>query len=109
VWERALEYRWELVPVVIQDPRWERTFPAIGGITVSYADPRTGRVYPVYLTAREAARLRDEHEGRWDGLMRDFRSLGIEPVAVHSHDRADMLASFLRWADLRQLWRGAVA
>ena len=109
VWERALEHRWELVPVVIQDPRWERTFPAIGGITVSYADPRTGRVYPVYLTAREAARLRDEHEGRWDGLMRDFRSLGIEPVAVHSHDPADMLASFLRWADLRQLWRGAVA
>jgi hypothetical protein len=28
---------------------------------------------------------------------------------VHTHDYGDMLASFLRWADLRQMWRGAVA
>ena len=28
-------------------------------------------------------RLRDAHESRWDGLVRDFRSLGCEPVAVH--------------------------
>ncbi len=109
VWDRALEHRWELVPVIIQDPVWERSFPGIGGITVPYADPRTCRVFPVYVTEREAARLLAEHEGRWDGLVRDFRSLGIEPVSVHAHDYADMLASFLRWADLRQMWRGAVA
>ena len=75
---------------------------------VPYADPRTGRVVPVYVSAREAERLRTEHESRWDGLMSEFRSLGIEPVVVHSHDRGDLLASFLRWADLRQMWRGAV-
>lgn len=109
VWQRALEYRWELVPVVIQDPVWEQTFPEVGGITVSYADPRRGRVFPIYVTQREAARLRAEHEARWDALERDFRSLGIEPVAVHSHDYGDLLAAFLRWADLRQMWRGAVA
>ena len=94
---------------MIQDPTWERTFPAVGGLTVSYADPLNGRVYPVYLTAREAARLRDEHERRWEGLERGFRSLGIEPVAAHTHDYAEMLASFLRWADLRQMWRGSLA
>jgi len=109
VWQRALEHRWELVPVVIQDPTWERTFPAVGGLTLSYADPRNGRVYPVYLTSREAARLRDEHERRWEGLEHGFRSLGIEPVAVHTHEYAEMLASFLRWADLRQMWRGGLA
>lgn len=109
VWQRALEHRWELVPVLIQDPVWERSFPAIGGIGVPYADPRTGRVFPVYVTVREAARLRAEHERRWDDLIRDFRSLGIEPVAVHTHDYGEMLSAFLRWADLRQMWRGAVA
>jgi hypothetical protein len=41
--------------------------------------------------------------------VRDFRSLGIEPVSVHTHDYGEMLGSFLRWADLRQMWRGAVA
>jgi uncharacterized protein (DUF58 family) len=109
VWQQALEHRWELVPVLIQDPVWERTFPEISGVTVPYSDPKTGRVYPVYLTRREAARLRVEHEKRWDGLVRDFRSLALEPVNVHTHDLGEMLGSFLRWADLRQMWRGAVA
>jgi uncharacterized protein (DUF58 family) len=109
VWQRALEHRWELVPVLIQDPVWERTFPQISGVTVPYSDPKTGRVFPVYLTKREAARLRVEHEKRWDALVRDFRSLALEPVNVHTHDLGEMLGSFLRWADLRQMWRGAVA
>jgi uncharacterized protein (DUF58 family) len=108
VWQRALEHRWELVPVLIQDPVWERTFPDVGAITIPYADPENGRVVPVYLTKREAQHLRDHHEARWERLVRDFRSLGIEPVAVHSHDLGEMLAAFLRWADLRQMWRGAV-
>jgi uncharacterized protein (DUF58 family) len=109
VWQNALEHRWELVPVVIQDAVWERSFPEVGGITVPYADPRTGRVYPVYVTEKDAKRLRVAHEARWDGLVRDFRSLGCEPVALHSADLGDTLDAFLRWADLRQMWRGAVA
>jgi len=109
VWQRALEHRWELVPVVIQDRVWERSFPEVGGIPVPYADPGSGRVYPVYVTTKEAARLRASHEARWESLVRDFRSLGCEPVAVHTHDLGEMLAAFLRWADLRQMWRGALA
>jgi uncharacterized protein (DUF58 family) len=109
VWERALEHRWELVPVVIQDPVWERTFPDVGGITISYADPVTRHVVPVRLTLREAARRREHNEARWEKLVREFRSLGIEPVGVTSHDLAGILDSFLRWADLRQMWRGGLA
>ena len=108
-WQRALEHQWELVPVVIQDPVWERTFPDVGGIAIPYTHPRSGLVTPIHVTHREAARLRAEHERRWERLVRDFRSLGIEAVEVGSHEYADMLASFLRWADLRQMWRGAVA
>jgi Protein of unknown function DUF58 len=109
VWQRALEHRWELVPVVIQDAVWERSFPDVGGVSIPYADPKTGRVYPVYVTENEATQLRTAHEARWDGLVRDFRSLGCEPVSVHSADLGDVLGAFLRWADLRQMWRGAVA
>jgi hypothetical protein len=108
-WQRALEHQWELVPVVIQDPVWERTFPDVGGVTIQYSEPGSGRVVPVYLTGKEAVRLRKDHEAHWDRLVRDFRSLGIEPVEARSHDYGDLLASFLRWADLRQMWRGAVA
>jgi uncharacterized protein (DUF58 family) len=108
-WQRALENRWELVPVVVQDPVWERSFPDIGGLAVPLADPATGRVAPVYTTRSEAAALRLANELRWEGLVRDFRSLGIEPVDVRSHDPVEVLHAFLRWADLRLMWRGAVA
>jgi uncharacterized protein (DUF58 family) len=108
IWQQALEHRWELVPVVVQDPVWERTFPDIGAITVPYADPTTGAVVPVYLTRTEAKQRRLEHEARSADLTRFFRSLGTEPVHVDSHQPGDVLGAFLRWADLRVMARGAV-
>jgi uncharacterized protein (DUF58 family) len=107
-WQRALEHRWELVPVIIQDPQWERTFPDVGGISVPYADPARGGVSPIYVTRREAKALRLEHELRYHDLIRGFRSLGLEAVGVETHDLGDMLGAFLRWADLRMMWRGAL-
>jgi len=73
-----------------------------------------GEAFPLpdglpHLTRREAAALRAENEARWSGLVADFRSLGLESVAVHTHDLAGILDAFLRWADLRQMWRGALA
>ena len=107
-WRRALEHRWEIVPVVIQDPVWERSFPDVGGITVPYADPKTGGVVPVYLTRAEAEQRRLEHEARSVRLTTFFRSLGTEQVHVDSDRPGDVLAAFLRWADLRVMARGAL-
>ena len=109
VWQRALEHRWEIVPVVVQDPIWERSFPDVGGVTIPYADAATGRVVPVYLTRAEADRLREEHLANREELTRVFRSFGTEPVEVGSHASGDVLGAFLRWADLRVMARGAVA
>jgi uncharacterized protein (DUF58 family) len=109
VWQRSLEHRWEVVPVIVQDPVWERTFPDIGRISVPIAEPQSGRVVPVHLSHKEARTLTREHEVRWTALVRTFRSLGIEPVAVGSHDIGGLLDAFLRWADLRMMWRGALA
>ena len=108
VWQRALEHRWELVPVVVQDPVWERTFPAVGALTIPYRIPGTRRVVPVYLTRAEAERTRIANEERSSELRSSFRSLGLEPVEVTSHQPGDVLAAFLRWADLRVMARGAL-
>jgi uncharacterized protein (DUF58 family) len=107
-WLRPLEYQWELVPVIIQDPVWEQSFPDVGGLTVPYADPDSGAVVPVYLTRDEAERLREEHEARAAELLRVFRSFGTEPVRIDSHDPGTILGAFLRWADLRMMVRGAL-
>ena len=49
MWLIAVEHRWDVVPVVIQDPTWEQSFPDVSGIVVSLRDPGTGRVTPVRL------------------------------------------------------------
>jgi uncharacterized protein (DUF58 family) len=105
LWARALEQRWDVVPVVIQDPTWEQGFPDVSGIVVSLRDPATGRVTPVRLRRKEALRRRDENEARVEEIMETFRYLDVDPVLVSTDDRADILAAFLAWSDLRRTRR----
>src|SRR4029450_3157505 len=48
-WVRALEHRWDVVPVVLQAPLWERSFPPVGGFVLEVADI-DGRAQEVHLT-----------------------------------------------------------
>ena len=105
VWARAVEQRWDVVPVVIQDPVWEQSFPAVGSVVVPMADPR-GRTRPVRLRAAEASRRREENEARRDGLLTELMTAGIEPILVSSAERDQIFQGFLTWADERQFRRG---
>src|SRR5205807_649758 len=51
-WAEAAARGLDLVPVVVQDPDWEQSFPAVGGCVLPVADPATGAVRPVRLTRR---------------------------------------------------------
>jgi uncharacterized protein (DUF58 family) len=104
-WARAIEQRWDVVPVVIQDPTWEQSFPAVGNVVLPLADP-DGRPRPVRMREREAAQRREENEARRDRLLTEFMALGIEPILVSSTDREEIFGSFLVWADERQFRRG---
>ena len=103
----AFERHWDLVPVVIQDPTWEQSFPRVGGIGVPMRDPRSGRVGEVLLTAREAAERRAANEGRLEQLLDDFESFGLDPILVSSSEPAELLASFLAWSEARRTRRVA--
>jgi uncharacterized protein (DUF58 family) len=107
VWVAAKENRWDVVPVVIQDPAWEQSFPEVAGIEVPLRDAATGRAAPVRLTRREAAARRAANEDRFQRLVQGFLELDIDPVFVTSHDRDEILASFLDWADARATRRAA--
>ena len=100
-WLRALERRWEVVPVVIQDPVWEQSFPDLGGLVVAYDGGGLVR-----LSEAEAERRRREHEERRRDLLHRLRALDLEPVLVSSHEHRDVLYSFLTWADQRLFTRG---
>jgi uncharacterized protein (DUF58 family) len=101
-WNEALEFPWDLVPVIVQDPVWEQSFPAVGSLVVPLADPATGRVTMVRLTRREAAARRDANERRLAQLLADFESLDLQPVLLSTSDSDDILRAFLAWAAERE-------
>jgi uncharacterized protein (DUF58 family) len=104
-WTRALEQRWDVVPVVIQDPVWEASFPVLERIVVPFADAE-GRIRLVRLKRGEAEQRRREHEERRERLLGDFDSLGIEPILVSSTVREQVLRAFVDWADERSFRQG---
>src|SRR5947208_2817699 len=105
-WIAALERRWDVVPVVIQDPIWERSFPDVGGVVVPLYDQTTQRFSPVRLTPREAARRREENEPRAAALLDHLRVLGLGPLLVTPSDRGEVFHWFLDPPDARVLSRG---
>jgi uncharacterized protein (DUF58 family) len=103
VWTRAVERRWDVVPVLIQDPVWESSFPECGAVTIPVADPETGAVRPVRISRREARARRERNEDRYAHTIRWFHLFGLDPVLVSSSDPGHVLGAFLTWAD-RRLW-----
>jgi uncharacterized protein (DUF58 family) len=105
-WLHALEHRWDVVPVIVQDPVWEQSFPDVGGIVVPFADPVTGRAVHLGLTEREAAERRERNERRLEELLAGFRALDLEPVLIGSSDPHEIAAAFLAWSERRAFARG---
>jgi len=100
-WLRALAFRWDVVPVVVQEPVWEQSFPPVGGLVVPFVDPASGRVRKIRLTRKEAAARCEANEARLAGLLADFRSLGLDPVVVGDAAPEAVVGAFTDWAGAR--------
>jgi uncharacterized protein (DUF58 family) len=105
-WLTAVEHLWDVVPVVIQDPVWEQSFPDVSGIVVPLRDPRSGRITHVRLTRKEAAAKRREHEERLLALLEELTLLDLDPVLLSSSNASDVLGAFLDWNESRRARRG---
>jgi hypothetical protein len=101
-WRSVSALGWDVVPVVVQDPRWEQSFPAVSGFALPLADPGDGLLRLVRLGRREAARRREANERRLDGLLEMFGELRLDPVLLSTDDPGEILAAFLRWAESRR-------
>jgi hypothetical protein len=106
-WLEAGARRWDVVPVVIQDPVWEQSFPDVGTVVLPVADPAGGGTRLVRLTAREARSRRAENETRLARLLGELESLGFDPLVLGSDRPEEIDEAFLRWADFREAarWR----
>jgi uncharacterized protein (DUF58 family) len=105
LWLRLRALRWDVVPVIVQDPVWEQTFPAVGGVVLPVADPTSGRVQDVLVSAREARERARANEARFDELLSRFRRLGFDPVVLDTSDPRQIGDRFRGWAERRRrLW-----
>ena len=105
IWMRLRALRWDVVPVIVQDAVWEQTFPPVGGVVLPVADPVSGHVRDVWVSAREARERAHANERRLDELLGRCRRLGFDPVLVDTSDPREIGDRFRAWADRRRrLW-----
>ncbi|MFN8223681.1 MAG: DUF58 domain-containing protein [Gaiellales bacterium] len=97
----AVAAGWDLVPVVVQDPTWERSFPEVAGVSLPIAEPATGAISLVRLTEAEIRRRREECEARLLSFRDRLDVLGLDEVVVTSHEPERVHAAFLGWAGSR--------
>jgi uncharacterized protein (DUF58 family) len=104
-WARALAYRWDVVPVVVQDPVWEQSFPPVDSLVVAFADPVGGRMHTVRLRRAEAEARRRASEERLALLLAELRALGLEPIVIGSAAEVDVLRALNAWGETRLAFR----
>jgi Protein of unknown function DUF58 len=99
-WVDATARSWDVVPVVVQDPLWERSFPDVGGVSVPFADVE-GNVRPVRMSATEAAERRAANEARFEDIIGRLEDLGLDPVVLDTAEPEAIFDELLLWADAR--------
>jgi uncharacterized protein (DUF58 family) len=97
VWRAAAVRGWDLVPVIVQDPRWEQSFPDVSGFSLPLVDPVDGRLRAVRLSRRAARERRAANERRLASLHGLFHDVGLDPVLLSSHEPVEILAAFMHW------------
>jgi uncharacterized protein (DUF58 family) len=101
-WRGAQAHGWDVVPVILQDPRWEQSFPHAGGMALPVRDAETGDPLLVRLSRREVDRRRAANEQRLAALRSTFRRLDIDPVLISAEEPRHVLGAFLGWAERRR-------
>lgn len=101
LWEETLALGWDIIPVVLQDPVWERSFPDVSGITLPMRDPATQRTSRVRFNEREIDLRRSENETRFANLVVLFERLGCDFVVPQGHDEETIHQAFREWARYR--------
>jgi hypothetical protein len=102
VWQEPLERNWDVVPVVLQDPVWEQSFPDVSGVVLPVWDPDSQRVRETYLTRRECEERRTANERRFAATVDRFARLGLDPILLSRADDESVYQAFHDWAEARR-------
>jgi hypothetical protein len=102
-WSMIVELPWEVVPIVVQDPVWEQSFPDVSSVVVPLLEPGSGQVRLVRLSRREARERRAANEERARATIATLNGFGLEPIVLTTADPNQIYTAFLEWHELRRL------
>jgi Protein of unknown function DUF58 len=108
-WIPLLARRWDVVPVILQDPVWEASFPDVSGVVVPVAAADGHWHGAVRLSRRQAWARRAANEARRRALDQELERLDLRPVVLTDHAPSAVHEAFAAWADERDALRRGVA
>jgi len=108
-WMKLRALGWDVVPVVVQDPLWEQSFPAVGGVLLPVSDPETGEAREIVVSRGEARRRANANAERLHGILDGFARLGFDSILLGSSDPVEVSVQFERWAARRRRLRRRTA
>ena len=104
IWLKLRALRWDVTPVVVQDPTWEQSFPDVGGVLLPVRDAASGEVgESCSADARRAPARTPTRVG--SSRLGLFARLGFDPVVLGSSEPAAIAEGFDRWASRRRRLR----
>jgi len=99
---------WDVIPIIIQDPILEASFPVWRGKLPLYLPQvfSDGQRQSVAMSAKDAKRKRAEHENRLKKLIKLFEDIRVRPITLFSSEPEQIFEAFSQWSSERYRQRG---
>ena len=105
-WSAVVDRGWDVVPIVVQDPIWEQSFPPVASTIVPVVDSEGRDLLHVHLTRREAEAQREDNERRFRELLAELVRFGLDPIVLSASSRQSVTQTLAGWAEQRFEQRG---
>ena len=103
IWEHLTGMGYDPIPVILQDMRWERTFPeSASGLILPFRNPATGEIEDRRYSKGSARTQRYENEQRFERIRATFSRLRMDWVELTENNPYAINEEFKRWAAARK-------
>ena len=92
-----VDSEWELVPVVVQDPLWEQSYPEAAGEVALPVCDQSGRFRLLRQSRVQVSERRRMHEARLRRLEELFTGYGFPPIVISEVGPAALAESLMSW------------
>ncbi len=101
----VIDAEWDLVPVVVQDPLWEQSYPEAAGEVALPVCDEAGRFRLLRQGRAEVRDRRQEHEARLRRLDELLTNYGFPPIVLSELGPAALIDALRSWHARRGMLR----